>query len=137
VHVVERERERGRKKKLENLRMIVIHLDLLAHCEPVTLVTPPNREQHQALDASSKLQDVTKAARPHLGGREFQELEELPQYEDIFAVDSEDHGRSNKVNHRIDMGDAQPIRQPPRRLPLAKQAEVSKMLDDMHCLLVI
>jgi hypothetical protein len=60
-------------------------------------------------------------------------LEELlAEYEDIFAVDSENHGRTNKVYHRIDAGDARPIRQPPRRLPLAKQMELSEMLDDMQ-----
>jgi hypothetical protein len=30
------------------------------------------------------------------------------------------------------MGDARPIRQPPRRIPLAKQAEVSEMLNNMQ-----
>jgi hypothetical protein len=76
---------------------------------------------------------VTEAARPHSSNEEFQELEELlAEYENIFAVDSEDHGRTNKVYHRIDTGDARPIRQPPRRQPLAKQAEVSKMLADMQ-----
>jgi hypothetical protein len=36
------------------------------------------------------------------------------------------------VYHRIDTGNARPIRQPLRRLPLAKQAEVSGMLDEMQ-----
>jgi len=35
------------------------------------------------------------------------------------------------VYRRIDTGDARPIRQPPRRLPLAKQAEVTALLGDM------
>jgi hypothetical protein len=38
---------------------------------------------------------------------------------------------ASKVYHRIDTGDARPIRQPPRRLPLAKQAEVNGILEDM------
>jgi hypothetical protein len=110
----------------------------LAHCEPVTLVTLPDTEQPQARDASSKLQDVTEAVRPHLDDGEFRELEELvAEYEDIFAVDSQDHGRTIKVYHRIDTGEARPIRQPPRRLPLAKQAEVSEMLDDIQRLRII
>ena len=33
--------------------------------------------------------------------------------------------------HRIDTGDARPIRQPPRRLPLAQQALVNYLLEDM------
>jgi hypothetical protein len=36
------------------------------------------------------------------------------------------------VYHCIDTGDARPILQPPRRLALAKQAEVSEKLDDMQ-----
>jgi hypothetical protein len=100
---------------------------------PVTLVTPPDLERQQDQESSSKLQDVTKAARPHLSNGEFRELEELlAEYKDTFTVDNEDHGRINKVYHRIDTGDEQTIRQPPRRLPLAKQAEVSEMLDDMQ-----
>ena len=43
-------------------------------------------------------------------------------------------GRTNIVQHRINTGDAQPIRQAPRRLPLAKQEKseelVRKMLDE-------
>jgi hypothetical protein len=56
----------------------------------------------------------------------------LTEYEDSFARDDEGYGRTNKVYHRIDTGDARPIRQPPRRIPLAKQAEVKEMLDDMQ-----
>jgi hypothetical protein len=37
-------------------------------------------------------------ARPNLNNRKFQELGELlTKYEDIFAGDSEDYGRTNKV----------------------------------------
>jgi hypothetical protein len=42
----------------------------LAHCEPVMLVTPPDFEQSQVRDSSSKLQDVTEAARPHFSNEE-------------------------------------------------------------------
>jgi hypothetical protein len=71
------------------------------------LVNPPDLEQPQTQDSSSKLQDVTETAVPHLSNREFQELEELlAKYKDIFAVDSEGHGQTNKVYHGIDMGDA-------------------------------
>jgi hypothetical protein len=58
-------------------------------------------------DPSSKLEDIIAAAKRHLTNGEFQELKELlAECEDIFAVDSEDHGRTNKVYHRIDTGDA-------------------------------
>jgi hypothetical protein len=48
----------------------------LTNCEPVTLVTPPDVGQPQAQDSSSKLEDVTAAAKPHLTNGEFRELEE-------------------------------------------------------------
>jgi hypothetical protein len=105
----------------------------LAHCEPVTLVTSPDLDHRQAPESSSKVQEVIEAARSNLSGGEFQELEDLiTEYEDIFASGSEDYGRTDRVYHRIDMGDARTIRQPPRRLPLAKQTEVSGMLDNMQ-----
>jgi hypothetical protein len=72
----------------------------LAHCEPVTLVTPPDVGQHQDQGPSSKLEDVITAAKPHLTNGKFQELNELlAEYEDIFAGDDEDYGRTNKVYH--------------------------------------
>jgi hypothetical protein len=72
-------------------------------------------------------------ARPHLSNGEFQELESfLAECEDIFALDSEDHGRTSKVYRCIDTRDTQPIRYPPKKIPLAKQAEVSEMLNDMQ-----
>jgi hypothetical protein len=90
-------------------------------------------ERPQALDSTPKLQDIIAAARPHLSNRKFQELEEpLAEYEDIFAVDSKDYRWANRMYHRIDTGDARPIFQSPRRLPLEKQAEISKMLNDMQ-----
>jgi hypothetical protein len=97
------------------------------------LVTVPDVGQTQAQHPSSRLEDVIAAAKPHLTNEEFQELEELlTEYEDIFARNNEDYEKTNKAYHRIDMGDARPIRQTPRRLPLAKQAEVSEMLDNMQ-----
>jgi hypothetical protein len=50
----------------------------------------------------------------------------------IRELDDEDYGRTNKVYHRIDMGDTRPIHQLPRRMPLAKQAEENEMLNDMQ-----
>jgi hypothetical protein len=41
-------------------------------------------------------------------------------------------GLTDRVYHHVDMGEARPIRQPPRRLHLTKQADVGKMLEDMQ-----
>jgi hypothetical protein len=96
------------------------------------LVTTLDLNQPQAQESNSKLQVITEAAKPELSDGKFQELEKLlTEYDDSSALDSEDHGRTNKVYHCIDTGDARPIRQPPRRVHLGKQVEVSDMIDNM------
>jgi hypothetical protein len=50
---------------------------LLAHCEPVTLVTPPDLDHRQAPVSSSKVQEGIEAAKSNLSDGEFQELEDL------------------------------------------------------------
>jgi len=49
------------------------------------------------------------------------------EYADIFAEDGE-LGRTNKMKHLINAGDARPIQQPVRRLPLCQRQEMQKLL---------
>jgi hypothetical protein len=75
---------------------------------------------------------VISDAKPNLDATETQALEGLiAELRDVFAKNSDDFRRMDRVRHRINTVDALPIRQPPRRLPLAKQAEVDNMFDDM------
>ena len=55
----------------------------------------------------------------------------LIKHAGLFAENDRDLGRTNLVAHDIDTGDAQPIRQPPRRAPIALQPELDKELDAM------
>ena len=52
-------------------------------------------------------------------------------YADVFAGDSTDLGRTNITQHRIDTGDAKPIRQTPRRIPIARRHETKELLQSM------
>jgi hypothetical protein len=105
----------------------------VARCEPVALVTQPDAAAPQDQDTSPNIQDMIVAARHNLGVGEIRELEGLiAAYEDVFATQSGDYGRTNRVYHRIDTGEARPIRQPPRRLPLAKRTDATEMLEDMR-----
>jgi hypothetical protein len=81
---------------------------------------------------------VISDAKPNLDATETQSLEGLiAEFRDVFATNSDDFGRTDRVRHRIDTFNARPIRQPPRTLPLAKQTEVGNMLDDMKRIGVI
>ena len=55
----------------------------------------------------------------------------LLMYEDILADKDEDLGRTAVVHHSIITGDAPPIKQPSRPIPVASQHEVRKLLDEM------
>lgn len=66
---------------------------------------------------------------------EKEELKDLLwQYQDVFSKNNQDIGRTHRVEHRIETGNAAPIRTQPRRLPIGKkkteQEEVQKMLDN-------
>ena len=57
----------------------------------------------------------------------------LTQYQDVFSKNEFDLGKTHLVEHTIDTGDAKPIAQPPRRVPLAfaeaERKQIGKMLE--------
>ena len=100
----------------------------------------PSLEKEQgsldALTASvpAHLRELFKESAEQLQEEERPALAKfLREYEDVFAKDSGDLGRTKVVQHYIDTGDSRPIKQPPRRIPLHRkkvvQEEVEKMLE--------
>ena len=55
----------------------------------------------------------------------------LLEFSDLFAKGPEDFGRTGKIKHRINTGEAQPVRQMVRRIPPFRRAEAKKMLEEM------
>lgn len=49
----------------------------------------------------------------------------------MISAGEDDLGRTSMVYHNINTGDANPIRQPPRRLPFHQREEVRQLLDNM------
>ncbi|KAK3743858.1 hypothetical protein QZH41_005256 [Actinostola sp. cb2023] len=81
------------------------------------------------------LKDLLERSSRHLDGEEQEQLRSLlTEYADVFTSSSSDLGRTNLAKHTIDTGDAKPIRQPARRLPMHRREEaeqqVQKMLKD-------
>jgi hypothetical protein len=104
----------------------------IRHGEPVTWAASLDDQEQRPRDLCKELKDMVSGTRPNLNKKEANVLEEfIAEFQDVFATKNGDYGRTDKVYHRIDTGDARPIRQSPRRLPLAKQAEVNGMLEDM------
>ena len=89
---------------------------------------------HTDSDLPKTLQDLLVRSSEHLNAEEKERLAKLLQsYQDVFARSSSDLGRCERIQHKINTGNAIPVRQPERRLPfgetLAEQAEIKKMLD--------
>ena len=56
----------------------------------------------------------------------------MKKYATIFVTEESRKGKSSPVKHHIDTGDAKPIRQQPRSVPLAKRDEVNSRIEEMH-----
>ena len=79
------------------------------------------------------LVDLYERSTVHLNDLEKQGLKNLLcKYQGVFSQNAEDIGSTSLVQHSINTGNAAPIRQPPRRLPLGKRQiereEIDKML---------
>ena len=83
-------------------------------------------------DKDAMLWEMVEATGEALDSEEREQLFSLlTEYADIFAIDSKDLGRTDKVQHQIVTGDSAPIRQQVRRVPPAKREEMRSLLKDM------
>ena len=87
----------------------VIHTELPPHLQPIWESCTENLTTDQA----SKVKDL------------------LLKHSNVFAKDKNDLGRTDIVKHKINTGDTAPIKQAPRRLPLAKREIMKTEIDRM------
>ncbi|KAI5743998.1 hypothetical protein M8J77_024652 [Diaphorina citri] len=108
--------------------------DVLGNCEPVMEVV--------TIDGVTQRPSFDRVERPGLTKELLKDCKLEPkdrkkaaalisEFSDVFSLSDDDCGRTGLVKHRIDTGDSRPIRQPPRRLALAKQDEVQTMINNM------
>ena len=50
---------------------------------------------------------------------------------EVFSLEEGERGETNFVRMEINTADAQPIKQPPRRMPFVVRQEVGKQLKEM------
>jgi len=55
----------------------------------------------------------------------------LQKFSKTFSQNDTDLGRTNLIEHSIETGDSRPIKQPPRRVPMAFAGEEKKLIDQM------
>lgn len=124
----------GAKVKIINLSDSSARLrknTILGRCEAVNYLRKIQEGTSNAMPADH-IKSLLESTKESLSPSESREAEKLlTDYKDIFTKGDHDLGRTGLVKHPIDTGDTQPIKQRPRRVPLAKESEVSDMVQDM------
>ena len=121
----------GRKKLRKNTEIAV--------CEPCVSVAvqelnDPKVDEGLVKDVllPERLQHVFEQSSINLDEDQSQVLKELLfNDQDLFSKGPSDLGCTNMVKHKIDVGDSAPIKQHPRRLPLAKTEEADQAIEEM------
>ncbi|XP_048254596.1 uncharacterized protein LOC125381581 [Haliotis rufescens] len=112
---------------------------IIGQCQSVNVL--PDRQIKKVSQVSVKnskvpdhLTDLFDRSKTNLSSEQQDELRDLLySYRDTFAKDDDDLGGTNVVKHRINTGNARPIKQAPCRQTLAKQEaeekEVARILE--------
>lgn len=78
------------------------------------------------------LRDLYDRTTPNMDPRQKEQIAKLLlRYKDVFSASDHDLGKSGIIKHRIPTGDANPIRQPLRRVPVHLQDEIDRQVDSM------
>ena len=117
----------------------------LANCETINCVVVPEvdisgervtgcTQKAEVLDKLPlHLKELYERSVAVLDQTEHREVHQLLcEFADIFSTGPHDLGCTDLVKHRINTGEAPPIRQPLRRLPLVKREEAERVVQEMH-----
>ena len=112
----------------------------IAVCEPIACITPlaesPSKEQTitpKAQSVPDHLQDLYERSTNELNQEQATEVASLlKEYGDVFSKGPNDIGRAKGTTHKINTGDAQPIKQAPRRIPVKKRDEAARAVNEME-----
>ena len=114
--------------------------EIVAVCEPVQSVlsqqdlgeTPVAKASTDS-ELPNHLRDLYERSSTGLDAYQKGQLHSLLcDFANLFSSGDHDLGHTDQVHHRINTGDATPIRQPARRLPPAKMTEAMKAIGEMH-----
>ena len=102
-----------------------------AVCTLDQLSLQQEQQKHKPSDVERAIAQMTDDPQ-ELHQTEKTKLEALlHEFADVLSVSDDDLGRTNIVKHQIDIGDATPVRQPPRRLPFHQRETVQQHVDKM------
>ena len=86
----------------------------------------------QVTPVPEHLQDLWKRSCTHLTPDQSQVLAKvLVEYQDVFSRNDTDLGTFGEITHKIDTGDARPVRQKMRHTPASFEGEEKSHLEDL------
>ncbi|MCW4264114.1 MAG: retroviral-like aspartic protease family protein [Candidatus Thiodiazotropha endolucinida] len=106
----------SRSQNIENSETKIVGKPVEARMEEL-----PTHLREMYKKAAENITDGQKARVAHL----------LNKFQDSFSRDEWDLGLTHLTEHAIRTGDAPPIKQPPRRVPLAYAEEEKKAIEDL------
>jgi hypothetical protein len=96
-----------------------------------TSCKPPESEKCNKT-LPSHLTDLYQRSTKFRNAEEKVEIKELLlEFQDIFSKDENDVGRTTLIEHKIETADARPVKQLPRRIPLAFQNEEKDCIEKL------
>ncbi|GBM73447.1 Transposon Ty3-G Gag-Pol polyprotein [Araneus ventricosus] len=112
---------------LNNKPKILDKGDVIATCDPVVDIVARPQEFSGAQHLQSTLENLQM-----LNEEQRTAIKKLlNEFQDLFSTCDADVGRCNMTQHRINTGDHPPIKQYPRRLPLARKEEAEHLVKEM------
>ncbi|PFX19642.1 hypothetical protein AWC38_SpisGene15927 [Stylophora pistillata] len=83
-------------------------------------------------DLPDPLRDMLSRSATYLSDKEERQVTQLLiKYKHVFSLSDGEVGRTSLLQHRINPGNAAPIRQAPQRTPSWKQAEVERQVNTL------
>ncbi|GBN29169.1 hypothetical protein AVEN_88190-1 [Araneus ventricosus] len=112
---------------LKNKPKLVDKGDVIATCEPVVDIFAHPHEFSEAQHLPSILENLEILNEEQR--RAVRKL--LKEFQNLFSSCDADVGRCNTIQYRINTGDHPPIKQYPRRWPLARKEEAEHLVNEM------
>ena len=106
--------------------------DILGHACPIEDLHYQDSEASLKTELPEHLKPLLENVSTDLSTNEKQQFTSLlVEFQDIFMSPDGQLGRTNVASHSIDVGNAKPIKIPPRKCPLAQREIIDTELDKM------
>ena len=106
---------------------------VIAKVSPVSeIASPVSGNIHSKTEFPPYLKDLFEQSVKDLSPEQGSKVKHLLQtFSHIFAKDDADFGRTSIIKHEIEVQNARPVKEPPRRVPYHLQGEYDTAIQDM------